>query len=137
MKENIHLRKLFGGRMTAMDVHRKYAWHGARCQACHGPPDIRINSYLPLVEYRRRVTEIGALLFGKGNPTQEPATYPTIYGPMVPVSVIYACGAHKQAAETAAARAPSYYLVEIDRGPGEDKVVVQVPRSYKSGVAKA
>lgn len=51
---------------------------------------------------------------------------PTAYGPMVCVGDVLACHMCRAAAERAAAQHPSWMLVDIDRGPGPDRVVGQV-----------
>lgn len=131
MTETIHRTKLFGGRFTAEEVHQKLAWNGAKCP-CGAPAAIRINSFIPIQDYRTRLTEFGKLAMGKR--ANNPPRYKTIWGDFVPVAFVYACKGCQKIAEIAAARAPSYYHVEIDRGPGQDKTIVQVPKGYGNSV---
>jgi hypothetical protein len=124
----IHRRKLFGGRYTAEEYHSKYAFPvGAKCQACGAPPITRVIVMAPLSEMRRRNGALDALAScspqslveqlvqideGDGTPK-----------PYLRVSVVYACKQCSPALEREAAKAPSWCIVEINRGPGPDKVV--------------
>lgn len=123
----IHTTKLFGGRETAMDVHRQHAWYGARCTGCQSPNVvIQISTHMLTKELIDRHPEISALIMAKSEDGQMPS-WQSKYGRMTMVGVAHACKHCQQALESAAARGPDYVLVEIDRGPGEDKVVSQVP----------
>ena len=120
----IHRKQLFGGRETAAEVHARLGWRG-RCSAhvagppCGGTPVIRIMSFMPVTDFRARAPWIAEALIA-------PRVVRMTYGPMVRIGKVLACAHHRQEAERAAARAPSCVLVEIDRGPGAERPVVQV-----------
>lgn len=125
--EIIHREKLFGGRETAMDVHRQLAWHGGRCNGCgSGQTVIQIATHMLTKEIIDKHPSIAARIMMAAEDGQIPS-WKSKYGPMTMVGVAYACAACRQSLESAAAKGPSYVLVEIDRGPGEDKIVSQVP----------
>lgn len=126
--ELIHRTKLFGGKQTAEEVHRELAWGPmAVCQCGRKDVVIQIDGYASPKELLAHLRpEVIVRLMVATEDGQLP-TFPTKYGPMVNFSKAWACEDHKQLAEQTAARLPSWVLVEIDRGPGKDKVVVQVP----------
>lgn len=125
--EKIHRSKLFGGVATAQEVHAKYGFRQA-CQAtgCGATPVIQIKMFMLHDEFVQRNPQM-ATMIAMSNPGGKyiPCT-PTTFGPMVRFSTVAACRTHQKDAEMAAAKAPSYVLVEIDRGPGADKPIVQV-----------
>lgn len=125
--EVIHRSKLFGGVTTAEEVHAK---HGIR-QPCTSPgcrnlPVIQIKCFMLHDEFVKQSPQM-AMAIAATNPDGPfiPCT-PTTFGPMVMFSKVAACRTHQKDAETAAAKAPSWVLVEINRGPGADKPQVQV-----------
>lgn len=123
----IHRTKLFGGRETAEEVHRKYAWTGAKCYLCRDKNVVIQLSYaMSPIDLVTREPAIAAQLVGTSDNDMLPV-WRSKYGPMVWFWVEHACATHQQYAEREAAKLPSYILVEIDRGPGKDKVVSQVP----------
>jgi len=125
--EVIHRSKLFGGVRTAEDVHAR---HGLRdpcaIKGCPNLPVIQIKMFMLHDEFVQRNPRM-ATMIALSNPNGKyiPCT-PTTFGPMVRFSTVNACRTHQRDAERAAAKAPSYVLVEIDRGPGADKPIVQV-----------
>lgn len=121
----MHRTKLFRGRATAEEVHAKF---GIRlpCHTCNGMPVILIKTMMLHDEFVKRCPAIAAEV-ARTNPRGPfVPTFPTTYGPMVMVSQVAACKTHQAAAEKAAAKLPSYILVEINRGPGADKAQVSV-----------
>lgn len=123
MSEIVHRRKLFGGRMTAMEIHRKYAWNNAKCDGCgSGATVIRIQVFVPLADMEQKLREAVQVEIALRRVT----TRMTIRGTAVRTSFVHACEGCRVAAERAAARGPSYAIVDLDRGPGEDKPVVGV-----------
>lgn len=132
----IHRKKLFGGRETAQEVHRKIAWHGGTCYRCGSTAVVVQLSYsqspLDLSLHEPNLT---AQLIAASEDGQLPVWRST-YGPMVIYWVEYACAHHQKETEIDAARLPSYVLVQIDRGVGEDKVVSAVPREYRPHAAE-
>lgn len=125
-RQPIHRKKLFGGRETAQDVHRKHAWPNARCYMCgSGDVVIRLSYYQSPFDLIRHEPRIAAELM-EGNDGQLPIWRST-QGPLVMFWVEYACRHDQQYVERQAAKLPDYIRVDIDRGVGEDKAVVQVP----------
>lgn len=127
----IHTTKLFGGRETAAEVHRKYAWTGGKCLCGDADVVIQIDCYATpkdLIENLR--AEPLMRLLSQTENGQLP-TFPTKYGPMTLFSKTWACETHRPTVEREAARLPSWVMVEIDRGPGVDKVISQVPAQFR------
>lgn len=126
-----HRTKLFGGRESAQDVHRKHAWAGGRCYRCNdGNVVIQLSYHQAPLDLVRHEPKITAQLIELSDNGQLPI-WTSRYGPMVLYWVEYACPTHQKEVERDAARLPSYVMVEIDRGVGADKTVVSVPRSYE------
>jgi len=126
----IHKHKMFGGEGTAEEIHAKYGYpRGAKCCGCGKHPGvggITVRSFIALSDLKsgdpkgwmvyqmmgdEKRAGITVLMKGsKGEPV-----------PYVRVMTVYACKTCRPAAESAAAKAPSYYIVDINRGPGPDK----------------
>jgi hypothetical protein len=123
----IHRSKLFGGVKTAQEVHAQLGMR-TRCLKCGGPPAIKVKMFMLHDEFVKRDPMLAASI-AKSNPGGPyiPTTK-TTFGPMVLFSTATACRIHQKELELVAAKAPSYVLVEIDRGPGADKPIVQVAR---------
>lgn len=119
----IHRRALFGGRTTAEELHAKHAFHGARCDACKAPPSIRIQVFVRIVDMNpsEKVAVEEAIKLGMVKPVK------LATGPAILYSRVHACRMCAPAAERAAARGPSYAIVDIMRSPGADKPIVGVP----------
>jgi hypothetical protein len=125
--EVIHRSKLFGGMQTAAEVHAKHGFRDpCAIKGCKNLPVIQIKMFMLHDEFVQRNPQM-ATMIAMSNPGGKyiPCT-PTTFGPMVRFSTVAACRTHQKDAEMAAAKAPSYVLVEIDRGPGADKPIVQV-----------
>lgn len=123
----VHRRKLFGGRVTAEELHHKLAWGGAKCSACSAPPAIRIQIFVALSDMSldtRTAVEI-QLALGKLHAVM------TDRGKVIRTSLMFACTGCQQAAERAAAKGPSYAIVDISRGPGPENALIAVPSSLK------
>jgi hypothetical protein len=123
----IHRSKLFGGVVTAAEVHAR---HGFRqpcaIQGCSNLPVIAIKMLMLHDEFVKQSPLLAAEI-ARTNPSGPYIPcIDTTFGKMVMVSKTCACRTHQADAEKAAAKAPSWVLVEIDRGPGADKPVVQV-----------
>lgn len=124
-REVIHRTKLFGGRETAEEVHSRLGM-SKPCQICGGRPVIMIKVLMQHDEFVKRSPELAAEI-ARTNPNGPYIpTFATTYGPMVLVSKVTACRLHQKELEKTAAKAPSYCLIEIDRGPGADKIQVSV-----------
>lgn len=129
----IHRKKLFKGRMTSEEVH----WSaGARRCMCGAPPVIKVRMLALTKDIKKQSPEYWAAIVSdcmQRNGTRPDGTVnvPTVatkYGAMICFSQEVACIHHRKELELAAASAPSWVLVEIDRGPGADNPIVQVPR---------
>lgn len=138
--EVIHRTKLFGGRHTAEEVHAKFAMKQG-CHACGKMPVIMIKSLMLHDEFVKRDPVLASEIARTNQAGPYIPTFPTTFGPMVLISKVTACKQHQRELERAAAKGPSYMLIEIDRGPGADKAQVQVRssnlESLHAAIAKA
>jgi hypothetical protein len=123
--KTIHRRSLFGGKATAEEVHAQYGFR-RHCEVCHQPPVIRVKMFMLMSEFANRAPDMAAMIAMTNPDGDFIPTVPTKFGPMVKFSDVTACRFHKKELELAAAKAPSWVLVEIDRGAGADKPIVQV-----------
>lgn len=125
MGEIIRRDKLFGGRMSADELHVKYAWHGKKCSACGAPPALRIQSFIlisDLVPWQKDHVTL-EIAMGRLHPVKlEP-------GPALRYGDVYACSTCAPAAERQAAKCPSYMVVWLERSPGSDNPIVGVASS--------
>jgi hypothetical protein len=83
----------------------------------------RIIVLVPLAEAKRRdpMLEILSMV----NPQKFMETLvQTVHGPHIRLTTVYACKACTPAAEKVAAKAPSWAIVDIHRGPGPDRIGV-------------
>lgn len=124
-------RKLFDGKTTAEEVHRRAVFGDRKCSGCRvATPSTIIRVFFPLDELiKRDGAGVGRALME--NPEHFKSCCLDFIGadgfsrePFVRVSTAYACPDCLPAAERAAAKLPSWAHVEINRGPGADKVVV-------------
>lgn len=128
--ETRHIKKFMGGRMSPQDLHQAVGVRNP-CVGCGQPSVIRIKVLVGLKELTARHPEFVAQIMTTNPNGLYVPTVDTTYGKMVKVSDVGACRLCQKDAETAAARgAPSWAIVEIDRGPGADRGVGQVPRSF-------
>jgi len=125
--EIIHRSKLFGGLATAQEVHAKLGFRQP-CAApgCEATPVIQIKMFMLYDEFVARQPQLAAMIAMTNEAGRYVPAVPTTFGPMVMFSKVAACRSHQRELEKEAAKAPSYVLVEIDRGPGADKPQVQV-----------
>lgn len=118
----IHRSKLFGGRETAMEVHRRLAWGNANCKFCGAPAACRVQIFIALSDMS--ITTRMAIEFeisqGRVKPTR------TAGGLAIKATETYACTRCKPTLLRQAGKGPSYAMVDIDEGPGEDKPLIQV-----------
>lgn len=119
----IHSTKLFGGRTTAMELHRKLAWKNHPCDGC-GAKDtsLRVQTFVLLSDMSldTRLAIEYQVSIGKLHTIKTPS------GKAIRTGIQHACPRCSPALERAAAKGPSYAIVDIDRGPGEDKPMIQV-----------
>ncbi len=132
-KTIIHRSKLFKGKKTAQEIHREYGMRG-RCDICDGPPVIMVRMMATINEIKRQSPEYWATICASAAQNGAVDSYgnirvpyiATTYGKMVRFSQVYACMHHQKELEITAAKAPSWVLVEIDRGPQGGGPLVQV-----------
>lgn len=131
--EAIHRSKLFGGVASAQEVHAKFGFRQP-CQAsgCRATPVIQVKMFMLHNEFCARNPRLAAMIAMTNEAGRYVPAVPTTFGPMVMFSKVAACRGHQKELEREAAKAPSYVLVEIDRGPGSDKASVQVPNMLRS-----
>jgi len=125
--KTIHRKKLFGGRQTAEEVHQQHAFPiGATCAGCSRRPLLRAIVMMELKEALKnpavaQLSQLSPEDFMKsvvqikssdGSPT-----------PYYRCSVVYACKSCAREMEKQLAKAPSHCIVEINRGPGTDKII--------------
>jgi len=123
---NIHRKPLFGGVATAEEVHREVVWGRNKCGVCDGTPVvIEIAAYLPSSvlaaqdpvgfvngKYGQPVSTFDHSKMGCGNDVYFLADR------------LYACGSCRKVVEENAAKDyHSTAYVQIDRGPGSEKLV--------------
>jgi hypothetical protein len=123
MAEIIHRKKLFDGRPAA-EVYAETAWSGAKCTGCGAkPPAIRVQVFVALSDMSVTVRE--AVLYEIA--FRRVSTVKTVRGEAVRTSEAYACRLCAASLERTVARhAPSYALVDFERGPGPDNPIVGV-----------
>lgn len=129
----VHRSKFFKGRKTAEEVHREFGMR-MRCAICDGPPVIMVRMLALIADIKKHSPEYWATICASAAQNgriddQGNVKVPyieTTYGKMIRFSSAAACAHHRKELEQTAAKAPSWVLVEIDRGPGADKPMVQV-----------
>jgi hypothetical protein len=123
----IHSSKLFGGVMTAQEVHARWGFRG-KCNApgCGNLPVIQVRLFMLHDEFVVKSPQFATMIAMSNPDGPYIPCAPTTFGPMVRFSTVCACRTHQKELELEAAKAPSYVLVEIDRGPGADRPTVSV-----------
>jgi hypothetical protein len=123
------LKKFDNGNSTPQEYHRRHAFPpGATCACCPNSPSVRAVVMAECKEAIRR----GMVPQFTGNADVEAqlvATMINLKGPSgdVPhfrLSVTYACPRCRPTMEKALAKAPSFVVVDIQRGPDENNRVV-------------
>lgn len=120
----IHSTKFLGGAMTPEELHQSMAFPvGSKCRLCGRPPMIALRSYGEEAEMLKRDSMLRVLA------TAQPESYAkmlirTKSGRYLRIGEVYACKQCAPQAEREAAHHPSWCFVDIDAGPGPDKVVV-------------
>lgn len=128
-RQVIHSTKLFGGLATAQEVHAKWGFRSpCTVPRCGNMPVIQVRMFMLHDEFVEKSPMLARSIAMSNPDGPYIPCAPTTFGPMVRFSTACACRAHQRDLEVVAARAPSYVLVEIDRGPGADKPQVQVAR---------
>lgn len=119
----LHRSKLFNGQ-SAEDVHRSHFPGNARCKCGSRQVVVQARSFIPVADLIRDNPQL-AMQLAAQNMGQLPVV-DFRHGKHVRIGSVFACRDCKTDLERALARAPSYVVVEIDRGPGPDAPVVQV-----------
>jgi len=125
MVDILHRRKLFNGRPAA-EVYAEDAWPGARCGGCRSSHVVlRVQVFIALADMSAdlRHRAMFELALRRVHPVK------TKRGTAVRWSEQFACRGCRAALIRAAARGPSYAIVDLDEGPGPDVPIVGVPRS--------
>ena len=120
----IHRRQLFDGRTTAEEVHVKYALAGMKCGKCKGPPAIRARVFAPVEYLLREHPDFMMNLAAKHDGGVPIVDF--VHGKHVLFGNYVACKGCSKDLEKNLAKAPSFFVVEINRGPGPEKPTVQV-----------
>lgn len=124
MKQVQHIKRFDGGRRTPQEYHNAFAFPpGAKCSGCKARPQVRAIVMVSAKDAER----MGWIPPGAGaNPRAFPEIVPVLVklregGPQgtdyVRVSVAYACSVCAPEMERTLAKAPSWAVVEIGRGP--------------------
>lgn len=123
--ERIHRTQLFGGKTTAEELHAKLAWGHKHCTACKNKKIVLVVRLLaPLKECMSTWPELlGAMKAANGGTIPRVETK---FGPLVKISEVAACTMCRRDAEKVAAKAPSWCVIEFDRGPGPENASVSV-----------
>lgn len=121
-----HRKQLFGGRYTAEEVHRSASFpKGAVCGGCRSSKvAIRARTFVPFADFVKNMPEL-AMQMAAANGGSIPCV-DFKHGRHVRVGDAYACDLCAGALERALARGPSWVVVDIERGPGPERPVVQV-----------
>lgn len=121
---DIRRKRFMDGRISAEEFHSKYAFPpDAHCHCCSARPVMRLMVFIPVDELEKRDPAFKLLM------TLQPEVAMKMivqfkHGPHVRTITMYACASHQTAAEQAIRGTPSWAVVEINRGPGTDKLVV-------------
>jgi hypothetical protein len=126
--ENIHMRKLFGGCMTAEEVHRSVALKDQKCP-CGIQAAIKARTFATAVDLQEKDPLMLMALAQKHPDGMVPVTMFNFHGTpqkFIKLGEVVACEICTPALEKVLAKAPSWIHVEFDRGPGKDKPIIQV-----------
>jgi len=122
-----HRKKFMGGRISPEAFHAKHAFPiHAKCQGCGCRPTIRAIVMMELAEARKNPLIDQLMLV---DPAAFMESVVQIKGsdgkpaPYYRCSVVYCCQSCRRTMEKQLAKAPSHCIVEINAGPGPDKVV--------------
>lgn len=127
MKTVLHRKKFMGGRISPEEFHSKYAFPvGAKCQGCQARPSVRAIVMMELAEARKNPLIDQLMLMDPAAFMSSVVQIKGSDGKAVPYyrcSVVYSCRACRAAMEKQLAKAPSHCIVELNAGPGPDRVV--------------
>ncbi len=121
-----HIKKFAGGRFTAQEVHAHLAFPpDAKC-ACGQRPAMRALTMCELAE-ATKTEEVAQLLERMPQALVERTVM--LRGsdgkpiPYLRMGIAYACKGCTPLLEKALAKAPSHWVVEINRGPTADRII--------------
>lgn len=130
-----HRKKFMGGRASPEQVHSDLAFPpGVRCSGCSGPrPIMRAVVMAPLDEVRKRDPDFEQLeRLALISPEAAQRFHSILVmlkdaegkpAPHLRLSTAYSCASCASSMEKALAKGPSWVVVDINRGPGPDRVV--------------
>lgn len=139
-----NLKRFDGGRRTPQEYHAEFGFPiDAHCSACGNRPSVRAITMAPYDDLRKEgavpdlsLQEMKARIV-MGDPRAE--LYQKIISTLIPINdngtpkmymrcgIAYSCRSCRKNFERALAKAPSYYIVEINEGPDPtNRIVAQV-----------
>lgn len=123
----LHRKKFMGGRMTPQEVHAQLAFPlDAKCAGCGRRPTIRAITMCELSEARK---DPGIEAIFQENPAAVVQRVVMLKGsdgkaiPYLRMGIAYSCASCRPTMERTLAKAPSHWVVEINDGPAEEKVI--------------
>lgn len=125
-----YLQKLFGGETTAQDVWLQHVIHGHLCNKCQSPATMEGHLFWPVEEFEKDHPALAvkiAQAHNGGIPFVSFRSAGGVKRNFVHLPTLYACPNCRAELERMLARAPSYVVAEFRRGPGADKIAIQVP----------
>jgi hypothetical protein len=119
MPRPLHVRRFTGGRYTPQEYHAAHLPPGAFCAGCGARPSLQARVFLPYDEAEKRgYVPSGAMaspdVLARTTLLREASGD---LRPYVRLSEAYACAQCRPAFERQLAKAPSWAIVEINRGP--------------------
>ena len=124
-----YLNKLFGGRATAQDVWQQHVIGQNLCNKCKAQATLEAHLFWPIEDFEKDQPALAVKIASEHNGGIPFVSFKSAGGVkrnFVHMPTLYACGHCARELEKMLAKAPSYVVVEIRRGPGEDKPQVQV-----------
>jgi hypothetical protein len=125
-----YLTKLFGGRTTAQDVWRTYVIGSNLCNRCKAPAIMEGHLFWPVEDFERDHPALAVKIASEHNggiPFVSFKSAGRVRRDFVHLPTLYSCGNCAREFESMLAKAPSYVVVEVRKGPGADKIVSAVP----------
>lgn len=118
-------KKLFQGRATAQEVHAKYAFPTwAKCQGCSKTHGLQVRAIvLCPVDYMKQHDPMFEQLMEVNPQKFQEILVQTKYGPFIRLTTTYSCESCSPALQKSLAKLPDYMIVDLNYGPGADKVV--------------
>ena len=119
------IRRFMDGRATPQQVHGAWAFKpGAHCLACSRRPVTSVRIFWPIDELVRRDPQFATLLQADPAMVMQMVVQMSDGKHYVRVSSALACPQHSSYLEKVAAKAPSWAVVDINRGPDPTNRVV-------------